>query len=119
MSTLHKWRRSTSPQLELNRTVFLSGVRDHCSTSQLPGVMSLGAPPSAESAYKCCQPSSSEAITIWLSADQFRTPPPVSSAMKGNEPCGVALLCQISFAARVDASATQMAQGCGLSGAMK
>src|SRR5215467_4365239 len=63
--TVQMWRRSTSPQLELKSTVFLSGVNDHCSASQLPGVRSFGAaPPSAESAYKCCQPSSSEAITI-------------------------------------------------------
>src|SRR5215469_18120541 len=107
MATLQIWRRSTSPQLELNRTTFWSGVKDHCSTSQLPGVRSLGAPPSTESAYRCCQPSSSEAITIWLSAAQFKTPPPVSPAMYGNEPWGVVLLCQISFAECVDASATQ------------
>ena len=31
--------------------------------------------------YRCCQPSSSLAITRRLSAAQLRTPPPVSSAM--------------------------------------
>ena len=61
--TLQRCRRSMSLQFELKRTVFLSGVNDHCSTSQSPGVSSFGFPPSAESAYRCCQPSSSDAIT--------------------------------------------------------
>src|SRR2546423_5531462 len=67
-STRQRWRRSTSPQLELKRTDLRSGVRDHCSTSQFPGVRSCGAPPLAESAYKCCQPSCSEAMSRRLSA---------------------------------------------------
>src|SRR6266566_6384872 len=98
MSTLHKCRRSTSLQFELKRIVFLSGVNDHCSTSQFPGVSNFGTPPSIDSAYKCCQPSSSEAITSWLFAAQLIKPPPVSSAMYGNDPCGVAVLCHISLA---------------------
>src|SRR5260370_3641095 len=117
--TFHKWRRSTSAQFELKRTELLSGASDHCSTSQFPGVRSFGVPPSAERAYKCCQPSSSEAITNWLLATQLMTPPPVSCAISGNDPCGVALLRQISFADPCKAPATPMAQECGLSGARK
>src|SRR5690242_16326900 len=54
ISTRQRWRRSTSPQLELNRTDLWSGPNDHCSTSQLPGVKSWGAPPLVEREYRCC-----------------------------------------------------------------
>src|SRR5271167_2414394 len=116
--TRHKWRRSMSPQLELNSMVALSGENDHCSTSQLPGVKSFTPPPSAPIVYKCCHPSSSLAKTRLFCAAQFSTPPPVPLAMSGYDPCCEAVLCHTSCPFPLSASTTQIAQGCGRSGSM-
>jgi len=53
-----------SLQFELKRIVFLSGVKDHCSTSQFPGVSNLGAAAFAESAYQMLPAAASLAITM-------------------------------------------------------
>src|SRR5438552_10021106 len=110
VSAIQRWRRSMSPQFELKSTTLRCAAKDHCSTSQLPGVRTCGEPrPSAASEYRCCQPSCSLAITRRLLAAQLRTPPPVSPAMYGNESCREEPLCQISRDLPVATSATHAA----------
>src|SRR5450631_763598 len=81
-----------------------------CSTMKAPGVSKMGAPPAADTEYRCGHSSRYAMKTIRSPAAQCRFASPATS---GKEPARVLGLFQATRPAPSFTEATQIDQGCG------